>query len=52
MAFARKRAQEQLRPRTPEPVEGRKHVDVQTGMWAHGLVAPQSVWFSESVHFV
>lgn len=31
-ALARKRAQEQLRPRTPEPVEGRKHVDVQTGM--------------------
>ncbi|OBS77680.1 hypothetical protein A6R68_19931 [Neotoma lepida] len=29
-ALARKRAQEQLRPRTPEPVEGRKHVDVQT----------------------
>uniref|UniRef100_A0A2K5S4N3 Radial spoke head 3 n=1 Tax=Cebus imitator TaxID=2715852 RepID=A0A2K5S4N3_CEBIM len=29
-ALARKRAQEQLRPQTPEPVEGRKHVDVQT----------------------
>ncbi|KAM7240700.1 hypothetical protein CapIbe_008606 [Capra ibex] len=32
-AFARKRAQEQLRPRTPEPVEGRKHVDVQTELY-------------------
>ncbi|XP_063522862.1 radial spoke head protein 3 homolog isoform X2 [Pongo pygmaeus] len=29
-ALARKQAQEQLRPQTPEPVEGRKHVDVQT----------------------
>lgn len=32
-AFARKQAQEQLRPRTPEPVEGRKHVDVQTELY-------------------
>ena len=31
-ALAKKRAQEQLRPWTPEPVEGRKHVDVQTGL--------------------
>uniref|UniRef100_A0A673SS70 Radial spoke head 3 n=2 Tax=Suricata suricatta TaxID=37032 RepID=A0A673SS70_SURSU len=32
-ALAKKRAQEQLRPRTPEPVEGRKHVDVQTEIY-------------------
>ncbi|KAJ8797178.1 hypothetical protein J1605_017406 [Eschrichtius robustus] len=32
-ALAKKRAQEQLRPRTPEPVEGRKHVDVQTELY-------------------
>ncbi|KAM9233482.1 radial spoke head protein 3 homolog isoform 1-T3 [Dugong dugon] len=32
-ALARKRAREQLRPRTPEPVEGRKHVDVQTELY-------------------
>ncbi|XP_006227972.1 radial spoke head protein 3 homolog isoform X2 [Rattus norvegicus] len=32
-ALARKRAQQQLRPRTPEPVEGRKHVDVQTELY-------------------
>ncbi|XP_012502264.1 PREDICTED: radial spoke head protein 3 homolog [Propithecus coquereli] len=32
-ALARKRAQEQLRPRTPEPVEGRKHMDVQTELY-------------------
>ncbi|XP_028350535.2 LOW QUALITY PROTEIN: radial spoke head protein 3 homolog [Physeter macrocephalus] len=32
-ALARKRAQEQLRPRTPDPVEGRKHVDVQTELY-------------------
>ncbi|XP_007943482.1 radial spoke head protein 3 homolog [Orycteropus afer afer] len=31
--LTRKRAQEQLRPRTPEPVEGRKHVDVQTELY-------------------
>lgn len=31
--LARKRAQEQLRPQTPEPVEGRKHVDVQTELY-------------------
>ncbi|XP_037676640.1 radial spoke head protein 3 homolog [Choloepus didactylus] len=32
-ALARKRAREQLRPRTPEPVEGRKHVDIQTELY-------------------
>ncbi|XP_059885680.1 LOW QUALITY PROTEIN: radial spoke head protein 3 homolog [Delphinus delphis] len=32
-ALAKKRAQEELRPRTPEPVEGRKHVDVQTELY-------------------
>ncbi|KAK2501769.1 hypothetical protein MC885_010043, partial [Smutsia gigantea] len=32
-ALARKRAQEQLRPQTPEPMEGRKHVDVQTELY-------------------
>ncbi|KAM5327055.1 radial spoke head protein 3 homolog isoform 1-T1 [Glossophaga mutica] len=32
-ALAKKRAQEQLRPWTPEPVEGRKHVDVQTELY-------------------
>ncbi|XP_008048140.1 radial spoke head protein 3 homolog [Carlito syrichta] len=32
-ALARKRTQEQLRPRTPEPVEGRRHVDVQTELY-------------------
>lgn len=30
---AKRRAQEQLRPHTPEPVEGRKHVDVQTELY-------------------
>ncbi|XP_048210514.1 radial spoke head protein 3 homolog [Perognathus longimembris pacificus] len=36
-ALARKRAQERLRPRTPEPVEGRKHVDVQTELYLEEL---------------
>ncbi|XP_012590625.1 PREDICTED: radial spoke head protein 3 homolog [Condylura cristata] len=31
--LAKKRARDQLRPRTPEPVEGRKHVDVQTELY-------------------
>uniref|UniRef100_A0A8C2YJR1 Radial spoke head 3 n=1 Tax=Chinchilla lanigera TaxID=34839 RepID=A0A8C2YJR1_CHILA len=31
--LAKKRAQEQLRSWTPEPVEGRKHVDVQTELY-------------------
>lgn len=30
-ALARKRAKEQMQLRTPEPVEGREHVHVQTG---------------------
>lgn len=30
-SVARKRAMEQFRPRTPEALEGRKHIDVQTG---------------------
>ncbi|XP_041661759.1 radial spoke head protein 3 homolog [Cheilinus undulatus] len=29
-ALARKRAQEQFKPRTPEAVQGRKHIDMQT----------------------
>nr|XP_014353288.1 PREDICTED: radial spoke head protein 3 homolog [Latimeria chalumnae] len=36
-AVARKRAKEQLRPRTPEPVEGRKHVNVQTELYLEEL---------------
>ncbi|XP_033859940.1 radial spoke head protein 3 homolog isoform X1 [Acipenser ruthenus] len=36
-AVARKRAKEQLRPRTPEPVEGRKHIDVQTELYLEEL---------------
>lgn len=31
--LARKRAQEQLRPQTPEPIRGRKHADVQTELY-------------------
>ena len=36
-AIARKRAKEQLKPRTPEPVEGRKHIDVQTELYLEEL---------------
>ncbi|KAM9316006.1 radial spoke head protein 3 homolog [Gastrophryne carolinensis] len=36
-ALARKRAKELLRPRTPEPVEGRKHIDVQTELYLEEL---------------
>lgn len=36
-AAARKRAQEQTKPRTPEPVEGRKHIDVQTELYLEEL---------------
>lgn len=36
-AVARKRAKEQLRPRSPEPVEGRKHIDVQTELYLEEL---------------
>ncbi|KAL3881695.1 hypothetical protein ACJMK2_028099 [Sinanodonta woodiana] len=36
-AIARKRAKEQLRPRSPEPVEGRKHMDVQTELYLEEL---------------
>ncbi|XP_075270003.1 radial spoke head protein 3 homolog [Opisthocomus hoazin] len=32
-ALARKRLKEQLQPRTPEPVEGREHVHVQTELY-------------------
>nr|XP_033795811.1 radial spoke head protein 3 homolog isoform X2 [Geotrypetes seraphini] len=32
-ALAKKRARDHLRVRTPEPVEGRKHVDVQTEIY-------------------
>jgi len=36
-AIARKRATEQLKPRTPDPVEGRKHIDVQTELYLEEL---------------
>ncbi|KAH3775387.1 radial spoke head protein 3 homolog [Dreissena polymorpha] len=36
-AIARKRAKEQLRPRSPEPVDGRKHIDVQTELYLEEL---------------
>ena len=36
-ALARKRAKQQLKPRTPEPVEGRKHIDVQTELYLEEL---------------
>ncbi|NP_001121286.1 radial spoke head 3 L homeolog isoform X1 [Xenopus laevis] len=36
-ALAKKRAKELLRPRTPEAVEGRKHIDVQTEMYLEEL---------------
>lgn len=36
-AIARKRAKEQLRPRSPEAVEGRKHMDVQTELYLEEL---------------
>ncbi|KAL4630559.1 hypothetical protein GN956_G15883 [Arapaima gigas] len=37
-AIERKRAKEQLRLRTPEPVEGRKHIDVQTELYLLELI--------------
>ena len=36
-AIARKRAKYQLRPRSPEAVEGRKHMDVQTELYLEEL---------------
>jgi len=36
-ALARKRATDQLKPRTPEPIEGRKHMDVQTELYLEEL---------------
>ncbi|XP_064628814.1 radial spoke head protein 3 homolog [Lineus longissimus] len=36
-AIARKRAKEQLRPKSPEAVEGRKHIDVQTELYLEEL---------------
>lgn len=36
-AAARKRAKQQLRPRSPDPVEGRQHRDVQTELYLEEL---------------
>ncbi|KAG9493445.1 hypothetical protein GDO78_001386, partial [Eleutherodactylus coqui] len=36
-ALAKKRAKELLRSRSPEPVEGRKHIDVQTELYLEEL---------------
>lgn len=36
-AIARKRAKEQLRPKSPDAVEGRKHIDVQTELYLEEL---------------
>ena len=35
--IAAKRAKDQLRPRSPDPVEGRKHIDVQTELYLEEL---------------
>jgi len=35
--IARKRTKQQLKPHTPEPVEGRKHIDVQTELYLEEL---------------
>ncbi|KAK2153127.1 hypothetical protein LSH36_306g03017 [Paralvinella palmiformis] len=35
--IARKRAKQQLRPKSPEAVEGRKHIDVQTELYLEEL---------------
>lgn len=35
--IARKRAKQQLRPKSPDPVEGRKHIDVQTELYLEEL---------------
>ncbi|XP_067150867.1 radial spoke head protein 3 homolog [Apteryx mantelli] len=36
-ALSRKRAKEQMQPRTPEPVEGREHVHVQTELYLEDI---------------
>lgn len=36
-AIAKKRAKQQLRTKSPEPVEGRKHIDVQTELYLEEL---------------
>lgn len=36
-AIAKKRAKQQLRPKSPEAVEGRKHIDVQTELYLEEL---------------
>jgi hypothetical protein len=36
-AIARKRAKDQLKPHTPEPVDGRKHTHVQTELYLEEL---------------
>ena len=37
-AIAKKRAREQLRPKTPEAVDGRQHQDVQTELYLEELI--------------
>ena len=41
-ALARKRAREQFKPRSPEPVEGRKHIDVQTELYLEEITGKLS----------
>ena len=36
-ALARKRAKDQLKPHTPEPVDGRRHTHVQTELYLEEL---------------
>lgn len=36
-AIAKKRAKEQLKPKTPEPVEGRQHIEIQTELYLEEL---------------
>ncbi|EDV24527.1 uncharacterized protein TRIADDRAFT_56411 [Trichoplax adhaerens] len=36
-AIAKKRAKEQMKPKTPEPVEGRQHIEIQTELYLEEL---------------
>ncbi|KAM3859846.1 radial spoke head protein 3 homolog [Diretmus argenteus] len=45
--LARKQAREQLAPRTPEALEGRKHIDIQTELYLEELSDPIEVTNAE-----
>lgn len=51
-ALARKRARDQFKPRSPEPVEGRKHIEVQTELYLEEITGKPLSFTVENIFMI